>query len=291
MKRKQLLATMLLFGTVLYGCSARTEITSETQISEAYGLEITGSETYDSETYGSETSPLENEDISIVSVTMEMPSWDYYIAEETKSAAQPYRLTLLEESPNQITDTDEWFQKNALPTPFEKADEDGYSCKIGGDGYWVILYKSETPVAEIDFTSYLCPDPDLPESENSNLLQEIVRNAVVEHGVLYVSSFHCTYAASEPSNAYITAISLEDYHVLWRTAPLTCNSLNFEIVGDSIFCGYGFTAEPDILYQLDKKTGTVLTETPLKTMADYVIYKDEKLYVRTYDTDYIFQLD
>ena len=26
---------------------------------------------------------------------------------------------------------------------------------------------------------------------------------------------------------------------------------DFEIVDDIIFCGYGFTAEPDYLYQLD----------------------------------------
>lgn len=42
---------------------------------------------------------------------------------------------------------------------------------------------------------------------------------------------------SLPNTGYITAVSLEDYHVLWKTEPLACNSLNFEITGDVILCG------------------------------------------------------
>ena len=37
-------------------------------------------------------------------------------------------------------------------------------------------------------------------------------------------------------------------------------SPNFLVKGDVIFCGYGFTAEDDYLYQLDKNTGEVIEE-------------------------------
>lgn len=38
--------------------------------------------------------------------------------------------------------------------------------------------------------------------------------------------------------------------------------MNFLVKGDVIFCGYGFTAEDDYLYQLDKNTGEVIDRLP-----------------------------
>ena len=73
-----------------------------------------------------------------------------------------------------------------------------------------------------------------------------------------------------------------------KSKPLVCNSYNFEIVDDIIITGYGFTAEPDYLFQIDRLTGAVLETYKLKSKADYIICKDDKLYVRTYDTDYVF---
>ena len=105
-----------------------------------------------------------------------------------------------------------------------------------------------------------------------------------------LSVSHLTYAESAPSNAYIMAISLDDYSVIWKSEPLVCNSYNFEIVDDIIFTGYGFTAEPDYLFQIDRLTGRVLEKYKINSRADYIIYKDDKLYVRTYDTDYIFEV-
>ena len=53
-----------------------------------------------------------------------------------------------------------------------------------------------------------------------------------------------------------------------------------------IFCGYGFTAEDDYLYQLDKNTGEVIDRLPLKKMPDLMAEKDDRLYVHTYSYDY-----
>ena len=66
--------------------------------------------------------------------------------------------------------------------------------------------------------------------------------------------------------------------------------MNFLVKGDVIFCGYGFTAEDDYLYQLDKNTGEVIDRLPLKKMPDLMAEKDDRLYVHTYSYDYVIEI-
>ena len=100
-----------------------------------------------------------------------------------------------------------------------------------------------------------------------------------------------TYArSSRGMNAYITAIDTRTNRVLWRSQPLVSNSNNFEVIGNLIVSGYGFTAEPDYLYLLDKKTGDVRQRLAVKSKADYIIHKNNKIYVRAYDTDLVVNL-
>jgi len=118
------------------------------------------------------------------------------------------------------------------------------------------------------------------------------RWAVEEGGILYVSHCHRTYASSSRGlNAYITAIDLKDYSIIWRSQPLVSNTRNFELRGDFIITGYGFTDEPDFLYVLDKATGEKVGRYPVKTGPDYVISRNDSLFVRTYDTDYIYAVE
>ena len=69
------------------------------------------------------------------------------------------------------------------------------------------------------------------------------------------------------------------------------NADNFAIIDDFIICGYGFTAEDDYLYILDKYTGKVLDRILLKTGPDYIYEIGDKLYVRTYNTNYVFDYE
>ena len=92
-------------------------------------------------------------------------------------------------------------------------------------------------------------------------------------------------------NAYITAIDLENERILWRSQPLVANSSNFLIKDNVIISGYGFTAEPDYIYLLSLDTGEVLQQIPVKSAPEYLIVRDRKLYVRTYNTDYVYQID
>lgn len=168
------------------------------------------------------------------------------------------------------------------------SNEEEYGCYIDYDDLIVCITKGGEVITELEFTEYMYA-PDMVEADR-DYVDERVRDAKIRNGILYVTISHLTYAESAPSNAYIMAISLEDYSVIWKSEPLVCNSYNFEIVDDIIFTGYGFTAEPDYLFQIDRLTGCVLEQYKINSRADYIIYKEDKLYVRTYNTDYVFEI-
>ena len=122
-------------------------------------------------------------------------------------------------------------------------------------------------------------------------VDENIHWVTFEDDILYVSIFHNTYAESAPHNGYIMALDMNDnFRVLWKTEPLTCNTDNFVVTDDAIICGYGFTKEDDFIYVLDKKTGIRTQSYKVKTGPDWFFVKDNELYVRCYDTDYVFNL-
>ncbi|WP_437542504.1 hypothetical protein WME97_30370 [Sorangium sp. So ce367] len=239
------------------------------------------------------------------------------------SSAAP-RLVKIAEKKNQITDEAAWFTTNglALPmiTPAPGADAGGASdtfpsfaperyrdqalVKVIDHGahsallygpnfaearFVAILDAARTIVAFFDFESFLMPPAFEPKE--AGFVKGSIGWAAVEDGVLYVSSGHRTYAASSKGkNAYLSAIELASGQLLWQSAPLVCNAENFVLHGDHLLCGYGFTAEPDFLYVLERATGKVVSKLPLKSGPEFLVEKDGKLFVRTYDTDYVFEI-
>ncbi len=144
-------------------------------------------------------------------------------------------------------------------------------------------------VYELDFSDYQYAG-DFKQSDKDFVKQQI-RYAQVKDNILYLSIAHRTYAESSPHNAYVAAVDLAEKKLLWKSQPLVSNAANFVIRGDVLLCGYGFTAEPDYIYQLDLASGRVIDKTPVKSKADYLILKDGTLYVRTYNTDYTFRIE
>lgn len=264
---------------------------------------------------GQTDTAMQENDLSDEYVYVENPSWEYYRKNKnTQVSTQSLHITQVSEQENQITDTEKWFADNGLDmsdynatesdiVPLELLDglvcsrslqDDTYAYGIFGDnyasGYLLKLYdkKSGRCVKTIDFSSYRYAD-DFKESEWDYVEQRLWW-VQTRDNILYASIGHNTYASSSPHTGYIVAIDLTDTSVMWKTEPLTSNAYNFEIIGDNLVCGYGFTAEPDYLKILDLHTGIVQEEIPVKSMADYIIQKDNVLYVRTYNTDYTFQI-
>ena len=110
-------------------------------------------------------------------------------------------------------------------------------------------------------------------------------------GVLYVEHAHPTYAsATNGRNGYLTAVDVERARILWRSPALVANARTFDVAGDLIVSGYGFTAEPDFLYLLDRRTGKVLDRLPVPSAPEIVKVRGERLHVRTYDRDVVARI-
>ncbi len=110
-------------------------------------------------------------------------------------------------------------------------------------------------------------------------------------GVLYVETAHSTYARSSGNrNAYVTAIDLRTRKVLWQSPALVANASTFVLAGDVLATGYGFTAEPDYLYLLDRRTGRVLDRLALPTGPERISRRGDRLFVSTYDHEVVAEL-
>ena len=281
MKRNAGCAVMIILGMLLAGCGNHT------------AAESTGMPEPDISSQEKNISMAAPADLGAIrQIDMENPSWEYYCATEPASLAAPLKLTKLTQEANQITDTDDWFEKNNLSLNVEDSgkyglgipsDENGGKCRIQ------VVDGEKGEVFELDFSDFEYAG-DFKQSEKEFVRQQI-RYAQVKDHILYLSIGHLTYAESSPHNAYVAAVDLAEKKMLWKSQPLVSNAANFVIKGDVLLCGYGFTAEPDYIYQLDLGSGKVIDKTAVKSKADYLILKDNILYVRTYNTDYTFRIE
>jgi hypothetical protein len=134
-----------------------------------------------------------------------------------------------------------------------------------------------------DLTAFTRP-PNRSEFEPVTWAREV-------DGVLYVSNSHLTYASqTKGRNAYLTAIDLAPKKTLWRSPALVANARTFVVTGGLIVAGYGFTAEPDFLYLLDRRTGKVLDRLPVTSAPEIVKLRGDLLHVRTYDRQLVVKL-
>lgn len=213
---------------------------------------------------------------------------------------------------NEIVDEDAWFAKNDLPRPelevgslpesVPRAFRDAALRRafVGGDRLFLVYGKDGG-----DLRYLMAADPkthafrygfdfkrwQYPPGDEGEFTRQQVIWAVEEEGILYVSHGHNTYAKeSGGRNAYVTAMNPESGEIRWRSAPLVANARTFLVFDDVILTGYGFTAEPDFLYLLDRKSGKVVARQPLKTGPETLLLKNGLVYVRCYDTDDVYRL-
>lgn len=272
----------------------------------------------------SDTPAVTDDKTNSVHVTLETPPFSYYLSDRVKpEEKQPLQLTMISSVSNDITDVDKWFTDNDLiynahevPNSFMDTtgnlpdevtkqwkdlivtssfyDDSYIYCTYGLDfseGYKLNIYDRESLelVYSLDFSNY-CYAPEYI-SADYGYIQQRINWATIKDNILFVSHSHNTYAkSSNDMNAYITAIDLSDMAILWRTEPLVSNAKNFQLIDDIIISGYGFTDEPDFLYQIDTTSGKIIDKLPLKTAAEYIIKKDNVLYVRTYNMNYEFEI-
>lgn len=284
----------------LMACAGKAEEEKGEEAEAATGsVRITGEQ--ETENNMEEPEPAGEEEILTdalepTEILVENPSQEYYLTEAIASADELYlSLEMLTEEANEITDTEEWFRQNELPA-FDSfhMEDDTYRYEIVGDdyasGYLLKIYEKEsgTFLKCLDFSDYRYTD-NIKEGDRDFVEQRVWWAQSVDD-VLYVAVAHNTYTESCPHTGYMVAIDLNDESVIWKSAPCMTNGRNFEIIDNTIVCSYGFTAEPDHLNLINRLDGSLIEQIPIKSMADYIIRKDDILYVRTYHTNYTFQI-
>lgn len=220
---------------------------------------------------------------------------------------------VLSTQPNQITDRDAWFSANHLVPRHSEAGSapSGIPRSWDGNNLIQVIHGSDSTLAVygpdlsggrlliatdsqtgafkygFDFANFERP-PGVPE--NDFTAQRLLW-AFEKDGTLYVSNSHRTYAKeSGGRNAYLTAIDIKSGEIRWRTGPLIANAATFEVLNGLIVAGYGFTAEPDFVYLIDRENGAVLASQKVKSAPEIILAKDGKIFVRCYDTDVVLRV-
>ncbi|MCH5250201.1 MAG: hypothetical protein J1E98_09715 [Lachnospiraceae bacterium] len=239
-------------------------------------------------------SEQENESTDIM---IENPSESYYCIDSIESSGEnnSFILEKLTEEKNNITDTEKWFEDNELETIDSNVIEDErYRYELEGDDgsskYLLHIYDkvSGNYLKTLDFSQYRYASEY--REEDYDFIEQRIWWVQSEGDTLYVSISHNTYTNSCPNHGYIVAIDLDDSSVIWKTDPGITNSRNFAIIDNTIVCGYGFTDEPDYINLVNMDDGTLIEQIDINSKADYIICKDDILYVRTYNTNYTFQV-
>ena len=139
-----------------------------------------------------------------------------------------------------------------------------------------------SPKYTLDFKNYVWPPRNRP-GEREFVYEELVW-AREANGVLYVQNGHLTYARSSyGQNAYVTAFDAKTKRRLWRSKALVANAQTFAVTPDYLITGYGFTAEPDWLYLLDRRTGRVVERLACRARPRRSPAAADGFIVRTYD--------
>lgn len=134
-----------------------------------------------------------------------------------------------------------------------------------------------------DFRNYARPPRTAP-GEKEFTYEQVLWAKLAPAGILYVANAHPTYAKSSYGrNAYVSAIDPTKRKLLWRSPALVANADNFVLLNDTIVSGYGFTAEPDYLYALDRATGKVKGRVLLPSAPIVIARHGDELTVTTYD--------
>ncbi len=233
------------------------------------------------------------EDAPAQSVTVADPG-ESYLDKERPENRQTITLAKILEEENEIIDEEAWFAEYDLEKPDFPYTDANYRYEAYGenayDVYGLRLYDADSGrlLYDLDFSLYTYGEQ--ASQEDLPFVFQRILYAKAEDGILYVATAHNTYAASESHTAYITAVDLNDLHVIWKSAPLTCNARSFVLTDDAVICGYGFTEEDDFLHILDQKTGRLWESIPIRTKAEYIIQRGDVLYVRTYNTNVTFEI-
>ena len=280
MIRKRLLIALSMTVLLLMGCSKET-VPSEPELTENDETVDAVTEVSD-ETENMEIAEVEEAEVA-ETVEPKYITIDFSGVTETHAegdSVTPLKWNILSEEDNGIDFADEWYASENLSLPMIGTDWNSFS-----DENYEYLWEEEDLYIYENGTGnclYVLHYPTDKWYVNGN-------NAYLKDGIFYGASVANGYA--QPNTCFMFAYDLENEKLLWRSADQSYNSMNFVVEGDVLICGYGFTAEPDYLYQINRNTGEIIDRLLLKKMPDLIVEQDGKLYVHTYSYNYAIGIE
>ena len=280
MIRKRLLIALSMTVLLLMGCSKET-VPSEPESTEN-GETVDAVTEVSDETENMEIAEVEEAEVAEM-VEPKYITIDFTGVTETHAegdSVTPLKWNVLSEEDNGIDFADEWYVSENLSLPMIGTDWNSFS-----DENYEYLWEGEELYIYENGTGnclYVLHYPTDKWYVNGN-------NAYLKDGIFYGASVANGYA--QPNTCFMFAYDLENEKLLWRSADQSYNSMNFVVEGDVLICGYGFTAEPDYLYQINRNTGEIIDRLLLKKMPDLIVEQDGKLYVHTYSYNYVIEIE
>lgn len=280
MIRKRLLIALSMTVLLLMGCSKET-VPSEPESTENDENVDAVTEVSD-ETENMKIAEVEEAEVA-ETVEPKYITIDFTGVTETHAegdSVTPLKWNILSEEDNGIDFADEWYASENLSLPMIGTDWNSFS-----DENYEYLWEGEDLYIYENGTGnclYVLHYPTDKWYVNGN-------NACLKDGIFYGASVTNGYA--QPNTCFMFAYDLENEKLLWRSADQSYNSMNFVVEGDVLICGYGFTAEPDYLYQINRNTGEIIDRLLLKKMPDLIVEQDGKLYVHTYSYNYVIEIE
>lgn len=108
--------------------------------------------------------------------------------------------------------------------------------------------------------------------------------------ILYFDANYNGYSRiTKEKTGYLVAFDVLKGEVLWTSPALTASYRGFVVFGDHIATGYGFTAEPDFLYLLNRHSGAVVQKERLNSAPERLAVKGNRVFVKCYEGSYVFE--
>lgn len=102
-----------------------------------------------------------------------------------------------------------------------------------------------------------------------------------DDGALFFNEGCLTYAAEADGRcSALLRLDPAREEVVWRTRDLVSNDI-FLVLDHALITGYGFTAEADSVFLLDRRSGDVLDAHPLDSAHSYMEFRGDTLHVVT----------
>lgn len=156
-------------------------------------------------------------------------------------------------------------------------------------GRYLAITKGNATEAVLDLETYRHPPKVNPQWKEFAVGD--VTYAQVDGDVVYVANGGGSYAKEMGGHkGFVSAISLKNQKLLWRSPPLVHGSGPFGIRGDFLVTGYGFTDEPDHLFLLKKESGTVAAKATLESAPGQITLEGNRIHVVAYGHKYEYEL-